>query len=61
VRPVRLGAVSMATVNATIYATFAASARGLLPSPRAQRRFNVVGGSLFSAAGVWGLLVKRGI
>ena len=51
--------VSMATVNATLYAVFAASARGLLASPRAQRRFNVVGGSLLSAAGVWGLLARR--
>ena len=51
--------VTMATVNATLYAVFAASARGLLASPLAQRRFNVVGGSLLSAAGVWGLLAKR--
>ena len=53
--------VSMATVNATLYAVFAASARGLLASPRAQRRFNVVGGSLLSAAGVWGLLARRSV
>jgi threonine/homoserine/homoserine lactone efflux protein len=51
--------VSMATVNATLYAVFAASARELLASPRGQRRFNVVGGSLLSAAGVWGLLARR--
>lgn len=51
--------VLMATLNATFYAVFAASARRLLASPRAQRRFNVAGGSLLSAAGVWALLAKR--
>ncbi len=51
--------VTMATINAALYAIFAASARGLLASPRAQRRFNVAGGSLLSAAGVWGLLAKH--
>jgi threonine/homoserine/homoserine lactone efflux protein len=51
--------VAMATVNATLYAAFAVSARELLASPLAQRRFNVVGGSLLSAAGVWGLLARR--
>jgi threonine/homoserine/homoserine lactone efflux protein len=51
--------VTMATVNAMLYSAFAASARGLLASPVAQRRFNVVGGLLLSAAGVWGLLAKR--
>ena len=51
--------VGMATVNATLYAVFAASARNLLASPRAQRRFNVAGGCLLSAAGVWALLAKR--
>jgi threonine/homoserine/homoserine lactone efflux protein len=51
--------VAMATVNATLYAVFAASARKLLTSPRAQQRFNVAGGSLLSAAGVWALLARR--
>jgi threonine/homoserine/homoserine lactone efflux protein len=51
--------VVMATLNATLYAVFAGSARRLLASPRAQRRFNVAGGSLLSAAGVWALLAKR--
>jgi threonine/homoserine/homoserine lactone efflux protein len=50
--------VCMATVNATLYAWFATSARGVLASARAQQRFNIVGGSLLSAAGVWGLLAK---
>ena len=48
-----------ATVNATLYAAFAASARRLLAAPLAQQRFNLVGGLLLSAAGVWGLLAKR--
>ncbi len=51
--------VSMATLNAMFYAVFAASARRLLASPRAQRRFNIAGGSLLSAAGLWALLAKR--
>lgn len=51
--------VAMATINATLYATFAASASRLLSSPRAQRRFNLAGGSLLSVAGVWALLAKR--
>jgi len=51
--------VVMATINASLYALFAASARKLLASPRAQRRFNLSGGALLSAAGVWALLAKR--
>src|SRR6185369_717026 len=51
--------VAMATLNATLYAVFAGSARRLLASPRAQRRFNVAGGSLLSAAGIWALLARR--
>lgn len=51
--------VGLATVNATLYAVFAASARKLLMSAKAQRRFNFIGGSLLSSAGVWALLAKR--
>jgi len=51
--------VALATLNATLYAIFAASARKLLASPRAQRRFNLAGGSLLSAAGVWALAARR--
>ncbi|KQU81349.1 MULTISPECIES: LysE family translocator [unclassified Rhizobacter] len=51
--------VAMATLNSTLYAVFAASARQALASPRAQRRFNLAGGSLLSAAGVWALLARR--
>ncbi|MEO8305029.1 MAG: LysE family translocator [Betaproteobacteria bacterium] len=51
--------VVMATLNATLYAVFAATARRILSSPRAQRRFNFTGGSLLSAAGVWALLARR--
>jgi threonine/homoserine/homoserine lactone efflux protein len=51
--------VVMATLNATLYAVFAGSARRLLASPRAQRRFHLAGGSLLSAAGVWALLARR--
>ncbi|WP_413042877.1 LysE family translocator [Pseudomonas sp. YJ42] len=51
--------VVMATLNATLYAVFAGSARKVLSSPGAQRRFNLAGGSLLSIAGVWALLAKR--
>lgn len=51
--------VVMATLNAGLYAVFAASARKLLASAQAQRRVNFLGGSLLSAAGVWALLAKR--
>jgi threonine/homoserine/homoserine lactone efflux protein len=51
--------VVMATLNAALYALFAASARRLLASPAAQRRFHFAGGSLLSAAGIWALLARR--
>lgn len=51
--------VAMATLNATVYAVFAGSARKLLASSRAQRRFNITGGSLLVVAGLWALLAKR--
>ncbi len=51
--------VTMATINATLYAVFAASVRRVLSSPRLQRGFNLAGGSLLSAAGLWALLARR--
>lgn len=51
--------VVLATLNATLYALFAASARRVLTSPRAQRRFHLSGGSLLTAAGVWALMARR--
>jgi threonine/homoserine/homoserine lactone efflux protein len=51
--------VVMACANATLYAVFASSARRLLTSPKAQRRFNLFGGSLLSIAGVLALLARR--
>lgn len=51
--------VVMATVNATLYAAFAGVARNVLASPKAQRGFNLAGGSLLSAAGVWALFARR--
>jgi threonine/homoserine/homoserine lactone efflux protein len=51
--------VVLATANATLYAVFAAAARRLLSSPRAQKRFNVVGGTLLSVAGLWALTARR--
>jgi threonine/homoserine/homoserine lactone efflux protein len=51
--------VFMAAVNAALYAVFASTARRLLASPKAQRRFDRLGGSLLSAAGLWALLARR--
>ncbi|MGC1172667.1 LysE family translocator [Polaromonas sp.] len=51
--------VLLATLNATLYAVFAGSARRLLASPRAQRRFNIAEGALLTAAGVWAWLARR--
>lgn len=51
--------VACAGLNATAYAVFAGSARRLLASPRAQRGFNLGGGALLSAAGIWALLARR--
>ena len=51
--------VVLATINATLYAVFAASVRKLLSSPRVQRRFNIAGGSLLSVAGLWALFSRR--
>jgi len=51
--------VVMAVINATLYATFAASASRFLQSPRAKRGFNLAGGSLLSIAGAWALLARR--
>ena len=51
--------VALATFNATLYAIFAGKARQLLSSPKTQRRFNVTGGSLLFAAGIWALSAKQ--
>ncbi|SAI40252.1 amino acid efflux protein [Bordetella ansorpii] len=51
--------VAMGTLNATLYAAFAAQARRLLASPSAQRRFHLAGGSLLSVAGLWALAARR--
>ncbi len=51
--------VALATVNASLYALFAAAARRLLTSPRAQRHLNLGGAALLWAAGLWALLVRR--
>ena len=51
--------VVLATLNASLYAVFAASARRFLSTPRALRGFNLAGGSLLTAAGVWALFARR--
>ena len=52
--------VVLATINAALYAVFAGSARRFLSTPRALRGFNLAGGSLLTAAGVWALFARRG-
>lgn len=51
--------VILASLNAALYTLFAASARQLLRSPKAQRRFNVGGGSLLTVAGCWALSARQ--
>ena len=51
--------VLLATINAALYAIFATSARKLLSSPQAQRRFNLGGGTLLTVAGGWALTAKQ--
>jgi threonine/homoserine/homoserine lactone efflux protein len=51
--------VAMATINATMYAVFAASARKMLTSERARRYGHIAGGVLLSAAGLLALLTHR--
>ena len=51
--------VTLATLNAALYAFFARGARRLLMSPRAQRRFNIGGGSLLVIAGGWALSARQ--
>lgn len=51
--------VTLATLNAALYALFAASARRLLQSGRAQRLFNFCGGGLLTVAGCWALTAKH--
>jgi threonine/homoserine/homoserine lactone efflux protein len=51
--------VALAALIATLYTVFAGSARSLLSSATAQRRFNLAGGALLSAAGFWTLLARR--
>lgn len=47
--------VLLATLNATLYAVFAASARQVMASPTSQKRFNIVGGLVLCGAGLWAL------
>jgi threonine/homoserine/homoserine lactone efflux protein len=51
--------VVLATIGATSYALFAASIRRFLASPRAQKAYSLLGGSLLCGAGIWALGAKR--
>ncbi|HEX4326413.1 MAG TPA: LysE family translocator [Burkholderiales bacterium] len=51
--------IALSTLNATLYACFAGTARRLLAAPRARRGFNLAGGTMLGGAGVWALLARR--
>ena len=51
--------VALASLNAILYALFAASARALLSSPSARKRFTMGGGSLLTIAGGWALTARQ--
>lgn len=51
--------VVLAAINAALFAAFAGTARRLLDSRHAQRRFNLAGGTLICTAGIWTLLARR--
>ncbi len=50
--------VMLATLNATLYAVFAAKAQAYLASAKTQRIFNFSGGTLMCIAGSWALASK---
>ena len=51
--------VVLATINAALYAIFASAARRLQSAQTARRRFNLLGGSVPSAAGIWALFARQ--
>ena len=51
--------VLLATLNATMYAVFASTARKIFSSPVALRRFNIAGGSMLSIAGLWAITARQ--
>lgn len=51
--------VALATLNASLYAMFAAKAQALLSSPKAQKKFYFSGGTMLSIAGIWALSAKN--
>lgn len=51
--------VTLATVNALLYTFFAAKARQILSTTKAQRRFSLGGGALLTIAGGWALTAKH--
>lgn len=51
--------VVLASINASLYAAFGQLASEVLARRGARRRFNLAGGSLLSAAGIWALLARR--
>jgi len=51
--------VILATLNASLYAIFASKAKEYLTSAKSQKRFNILGGSLLTMAGIWALNIKH--
>ena len=51
--------VVLGGINAALYAVFALSARRFLTSPARARGFNLAGGGMLCAAGLWALAARR--
>lgn len=51
--------VALATLNATLYAVFAAKAQQFLSSANNKRIFNITGGAMLSGAGLWALTATK--
>lgn len=51
--------VFLATLNAAMYTAFAGTARRIFSSPGAHKGFNLAGGSILTAAGIWALSARQ--
>ena len=51
--------VTLASLNAALYAVFAGKAQQALSSPKTNKVFNICGGTLLSSAGIWALSAKQ--
>lgn len=51
--------VVLAAINAALYAVFASTVRNAVMAPSVRKKFNLAGGGLLVAAGIWALLARR--